>query len=486
LARRPARAAAGADLAPVYAEVNKRAAEATARLQDWIRHPTIAAERRGVEEGVTYMMRLAREAGFPKVEGVPTDGVPGVFATWDVGAPRTLALYFMYDVKQVEEKEWSSPPWKAALLDLPGVGKVVMGRGAVNQKGPESAVLAALHALRGAGRKPPVNLVLVAEGEEEIGSVHFAQVLKRSDVQAALKRCQGVVMPSAAEGLDGTVTVTLGAKGVLELELESNGARWGRGPKDRPIHSSNKARVDSPVWRLVHALATLVAPDGNDPAIDGLESRLRPLSSADKEMIAIAARRIDEATVKKQLSVERWARDADFRTSLERLVGRPTVNIEGLVAGYTGPGGMTILPHKAVAKLDIRLVPDMRADEALAAVRAHLDKRGFKDIEVRRLGGYSPTSTARESLPVRAELDVYRRAGKDAIVLPRGAGSWPGYLFTDPPLSLPAIHFGLGHGNGAHSKDEYFTIESRNPKIHGLTDAIRSHVDFLHTFASMT
>lgn len=155
-------------LGAVQAEIVKRHAEGVARLQEWVRQPSIAAESRGMAEGCELMMRLAREAGFQQVARVATDGQPGVFATLDAGAPRTVGVYFMYDVKQVDPAEWSSPPWEAALVDKPGFGKVLIGRGAVNQKGPEAAFLAALHAIHGAGRKSPVNLVLVAEGEEEI------------------------------------------------------------------------------------------------------------------------------------------------------------------------------------------------------------------------------------------------------------------------------------------------------------------------------
>src|SRR6266850_700831 len=172
----------------IRAEIARRHDEGVRRLQDWIRQPSIAAENRGMTEGCELMMRLAREAGFDNVTRVPTDGQPGVFATLDAGAARTVGLYFMYDVKQADPAEWSSPPWDAALLDKPGFGKVIVGRGAVNQKGPEAAFLAALHALRGAGRKPPVNLVLVAEGEEEIGSPHFPQIVGRPEVTAAFKR----------------------------------------------------------------------------------------------------------------------------------------------------------------------------------------------------------------------------------------------------------------------------------------------------------
>ena len=154
------------DLAPIWAEIQKRHEEAVQRLQAWIRQPSIAAENRGMNEGCDLMMRMLRDAGFQQVTKVPTDGQPGVFATLDAGAPRTYGLYFMYDVKQVDPSEWSSPPFEAAVVDKPGFGKVVVGRGAVNQKGPEATFLAALHAIRGAGRKLPVNLVFVAEGEE--------------------------------------------------------------------------------------------------------------------------------------------------------------------------------------------------------------------------------------------------------------------------------------------------------------------------------
>ncbi len=120
------------NLKPIYAEIERRHDEAVARLQEWIRHPAIAAENRGVAEGCEFTMGLLRDAGFGKVTKIPTDGQPGIFATLDAGAPRTVGLYFMYDVKQADPAEWSSPPWEPALLDKPGLGKVVVGRGAVN------------------------------------------------------------------------------------------------------------------------------------------------------------------------------------------------------------------------------------------------------------------------------------------------------------------------------------------------------------------
>lgn len=470
------------DLGAVRAEIAKRHNEAVQRLQTWIKQPSIAAENRGMNEGCELMMQMLRDAGFGEVKKIPTDGQPGVFATLDAGAPRTFGLYFMYDVKQVDPAEWSSPPFEARIVDKPGVGKVIVGRGAVNQKGPEASFLGALHAIRGAGQKLPVNLVFVAEGEEEIGSPHFPQIVHRPEVREALRKCAGIFVPNASQGLDGEITLTLGAKGVVELELVSSGQRWGRGPR-KDVHSSNKARLDSPAWHLVEALATLVSADGNDPVVEGFAAKARPLSSAEKAMIAEASRRLDESAAKKLLGVDRWVRDVNWREALELLLSRPTINIEGLVGGYTGQGGKTILPGRAVAKIDMRLVPDMTASEALAALQAHLAKRGFGDIEVKMTGGYDPTSTAADSAIIRAETAVYKRGGIDPVLLPRNAGSWPGYVFTGEPLHLPAGHFGLGHGSGAHAPDEYYVIESKNPKVHGMDGAVYSFVEYLYELA---
>jgi acetylornithine deacetylase/succinyl-diaminopimelate desuccinylase-like protein len=470
------------DFSAIRAEIEKRHDESLKRLQTWIRQPSIAAENRGMNEGCELMMEMLREAGFSGVKKMPTDGQPGVFATLDAGAPKTLGLYFMYDVKQADPSEWSSPPFEATLVDKAGLGKVIVGRGAVNQKGPEATLLAAFHAIRGAGKKLPVNLVFVAEGEEEIGSPHFPQAVRSPEVAAALKKCSGVFMPFASQGLDGEVSMFLGAKGVIECELTSSGERWGRGPR-KDVHSSNKARLDSPAWHLVEALATLVSPDGNDPAIEGYTAKVRPLSDAEKKMIAEAARRLNEAEAKKLLGVEHWVHDVSFQESLELLVSRPTVNIEGLVGGYTGPGGKTILPGKAVAKLDLRLVPDMTAAEALAALKAHLAKKGFADIDVHMSGGYDPTSTPADSAVIRAATALYKKNGIDPVIFPRLAGSWPGYVFTGEPLRLPAGHFGLGHGSGAHAPDEYYVIESKNPKVQGMDGAALSHVEYLYELA---
>jgi len=452
------------------------------RLRDWIALPTIAAEGRNTPQGAEYMRQLLLDAGFQQAKIVATDGKPGVFATLDAGAPTTLGIYFMYDVKQFDPAEWSSPPLEARIVDKPGMGRAMVGRGATNQKGPEATFLAALHAIRAAGRKLPVNLVLVAEGEEEIGSPNFPQIVLAPEGRSALSKSVGVFMPEAAQEWDGSVIITLGNKGDIECDLIATSEKWGRGAT-RDVHSSLAARLDQPAWHLVQALNTLVKADGHTPAVDGFFAPVRPLSAQQREILEASIPRKSEAAAKKALGVSHWYGDTNWYDSLILLESKPTINIEGLVGGYTGPGGKTILPHRAVAKIDMRLVPDMTALGTLELLKAHLAKHGFGDIEVNMTGGYDPTQTEPDTQLIQAQLATYKKLGINPILWPRNAGSWPGVTFTGAPVNLPAGDFGLGHGNGAHAPDEYYVIESSNPKISGIEGAIKSHVEYLYALA---
>ena len=473
---------APADKAAVLAQIPKMHAANIKRLQEWIALPSIAAENRNYPQGPEHMAQLARGAGFTGVKLMPTSGKPGVFGRLDAGARTTIGIYFMYDVKQFVPEEWSSPPLEAKLVQKEGLGTVCMGRGAVNQKGPENSFLSALMAFKAAGKKLPVNLVLVCEGEEEIGSPHFGEVVMNPEVLAELKKCAGLFMPEAGQDRDGGVQVSLGAKGVVELELVSTGEKWGRGPA-HDVHSSLEAAVDSPTWHLVQALNTLVKADGHTPAVEGFFEKARPLSAEQKKMVEEHAAKTAEATLKKNLGVQHWVHDASWVESQMLLESQPTINIEGLVAGYTGPGGKTVLPHRAVAKIDMRLVPDMTAADTLAKLKAHLAKHGYGDIEVNMSGGYDPNQTDKDSRLIQTQLATYRKLGADPQLWPRSAGSWPGYLFTNAPLKLPAGHFGMGHGTGAHAPDEYYLIESTNPKVQGLDGAVASFVEYLYALA---
>ena len=453
-------------------------------LREWIALPTIAAEKKNVVEGAAYMRRLALDAGVQQAKIIQSGGVPGVFATLDAGAPVTLGVYFMYDVKQYDPAEWSSPPLEGRLVNRPGEGQVLMGRGAVNQKGPEMAFLAALHAFKQSGRTLPVNLVLVAEGEEEIASPNFPTIVANPEVAAALAKTVGVFIPTSSQDTQGNAGITLGAKGAVEFQLIVGGETSDRYPKT-DIHSSNHARVESPAWRLVKALDTLVADDGHTPSIDGWFEHVQPLTARQKELIAERVAATTEAETKKGLGVGRWINDEDYLTSSYRFLSQPTVNIQGLISGYTGPGGKTVLPGRAEAKLEFRLVPNMTKDEAVTKLKAHLAKRGFDDVKVVVSGGYGPNQTDENSAFIQAQKRVFDRAGIAYTLSPRNAGSWPGVVFNGAPLNLPAGQFGAGRGSGAHAPDEWFLIRSSNPKVAGLDEATMLYVDYLYEVAGV-
>ena len=163
----------------------------------------------------------------------------------------------------------------------------------------------------------------------------------------------------------------------------------------------------------------------------GFFDKAKPLTPAQVNMIKAVAARRSEATMKKQLGVEHWAGDKQWLDAMIALESQPTINIEGLVAGYTGPGGKTVLPHRAVAKIDMRLVPDMTAAGTLALLKEHLAKKGFGDIEVNMSGGYDPNQTSPDTKLIQAQMATYKKLGQDPLLWPRAAGSWPGYIFTN-------------------------------------------------------
>src|SRR5262252_2413291 len=206
-----AAAEAESDKSAVLAQIPRMHADNVRRLQEWIALPSIAAENRNYPQGAEYMAKLARDAGFTGVKLVPTSGKPGVFGRLDAGARTTVGIYFMYDVKQFIPEEWTSPPLEGRLVQKAGLGTVCMGRGAVNQKGPENSFLGALMAFKAAGRKLPVNLVLVCEGEEEIASPHFGEIVMNPEVFPKLRQCVGVLLPDASQESDGSIEYDLGA-----------------------------------------------------------------------------------------------------------------------------------------------------------------------------------------------------------------------------------------------------------------------------------
>jgi len=466
----------------IYAYIDAHQKEHVAELQRWLRQPSISAQNNGITDMANLLRTDLLHLGFKEAELVPTSGHPGVWGYYDAGAPKTLLVYLMYDVQPVEASEWKVPPFQGAIVDHE-LGKVIMARGATNQKGPERAFFNAVASILAVEKKLPVNLMVAAEGEEELGSPHYPQVVDK--YEARMKQASGVFFPFNSQSPDGSVGVSLGVKGILYFEMEAKGGGAHGGPGRAEIHGSYKAITDAPAWRLAQALATLTSPDGNTITVPHYYDAIRPPNAEEQRLVngMMSTWASQEQLVAKSLDVPRWQDSLTGKDLLAQLLFTTTLNIDGLVSGYTGEGTKTILPNRALAKVDSRLVPNQTPDEALRLIRAHLDAKGFSDIEIHQLSGYPPAQTSVETPLVKAAIGVYNKYGFVPTVAPRLAGSAPYYQFTDR-LKLPMIAGGLGHGSGAHGPNEYMVIEPKSgSKIAGLAQVEKSYVDLLYALA---
>lgn len=464
----------------VHRYIEEHKDEHIARIQEFLRQPSVSAENYGVQDCAELLADYYRRLGCREVALVPTDGHPGVWAHYDAGAPKTIVNYCMYDTQPVVGESWTHPPFEAELAAMPPFERVIIARGAVNSKGPYRAWLNALESIIAVEGKLPVNIMFTAEGEEELGSPHFPQIIHR--YADRLEMADAVLNCGMSQGLDGKVRMVLGVKGIVYMELECSGRAWGRGPREYDIHSSMKAVTDSPVWRLLQALASMTSPDGNTILIDGFYDRVADPWPEDLELIDELVKDFDDITWKEVFKVDRWIDDATGRDLLMRYFYSTTLNIDGIWGGYTGPGTKTVLPHRATAKVDVRLVPDQESKDVVPLIRRHLDSHGYQDIEVCPLSGYEWSRTSVKEPVVQAVLGVYRRYGVPVQVWPHIGGSAPYYLYTRDPLNLPMAGGGLGHGGRAHSPDEYLVIDG-NEKVAGLVEAEKSFVDILYAYA---
>jgi acetylornithine deacetylase/succinyl-diaminopimelate desuccinylase-like protein len=464
--------------AKVYAHIDANLAAHTAALQRWVRQRSISAQSDGIDAMAEMLRSDLRSLGFKETAVVPTAGHPGVFGYYDAGAPQTIVVYMMYDVQPVEPADWRVPPFDGAIVDH-DLGRVLMARGATNQKGPERAFLNALESIIAAEGKLPVNLYVIAEGEEELGSPHMPELV--AQYESRLRTATGVLFPMNAQGRAGDVTLNLGVKGIIYMELEARGGDRG-GPVRAEVHGSTKALLDSPTWRLVQALASMTSPDGNTIRIRGYYDSIRPMNEEEQRLVNAMVPDWGklEPQFKQGLDARQWVDNWSGTQSLLHYLFDTTLNIDGLWSGYMGPGTKTILPHVATAKVDSRLVPNQTPDEVEKLIRAHLDRNGFADISIRRLGGYPPAQSSVSSPMVQKAIGVYNKHKLTPAVSPRLAGSAPYYLFTDR-LKLPMVAGGIGHGSGAHAPNEYMVIEPKaGSTIAGLAAIEKFYVDLLY------
>jgi acetylornithine deacetylase/succinyl-diaminopimelate desuccinylase-like protein len=455
-------------LARVQARVAERFPSDLERIRGYLQLPSVSATGEGIRavaeatgawiEGAGGSFELVETAGHPLVLGE----LPG-----PPGAPRLLR-YGMYDVQPAQEPQWTSPPFAAEVRDLPGVGPAVVARGSANSKGCLAGFFLAVEVLRELDAMP-LTVALMIEGEEELGSPNLPGAVRARAGDLAAEAAFDLDLTA---GLDGRPELILGCKGLCDLELVVEAGDWGGPASD--LHSSEQAWIASPVWALVQALATLTDAD-EGIRVAGLDDGPGP-GPADRRLLAELAAGFDPAEHLREVRAARYRLAGGPAELLEALLFRPTMNISGITAGYVGPGGKTIVPSRAMARVDVRLVGgDPQA--AATAVRRHLDERGFGHVRVRLLDAY-PWAKAPPGNRCELAMRVsYRALGRSPLPYPLAPWCAPYFVF-DRILGLPWASGGVGHAAGAHGPDEYATLA-------GLQEHIVGAAAFLLAYAAL-
>jgi acetylornithine deacetylase/succinyl-diaminopimelate desuccinylase-like protein len=465
------------DKRAAYGQVEHDIDEHIDSLVSFIRQPSVSPQDLGVRDAAELLRKTLDRIGFKSTRLAETSGNPVVYGELDAGADKTVLAYSMYDTMPADEPGWTVDPFAGTIKEVKPFGATLVARGAANTKGPLMGFLNSLDSIVKSGQEPPVNVIFAAEGEEELGSRHLPQFIKAYEKE--LKKADVLFFPFANQNTRGKVVLDLGVKGITYFELEIDGKDWGRGPTEFGIHGSNKAWVDSPVWRMIKVLSTMVDNTGNQVLIDGFYDDVAVPSEEDKVLVRKLKDTFDEEEVKETLKVERFVNDLRGVDALGKYLFSPSLNVNGIWAGYTGPGTKTLLPNKITAKVDIRFVPNMKVEDGIPMVRRHLDKLGYPEVKIRTLeGGYSWARMSANHAYTKALLSSMEEFSSNVEVWPTLAGSAPFSLFASPPLGLPFMCGGMGLGELAHSPNEYLVIGEGGP-TGGLLTMEKSFISIL-------
>lgn len=472
------------DLPKIYSYIDQHIDEHVRNLQKWIQQPSISNTGEGIQESAQMVKGYFDQLGC-QVSKVYDPGItewgqqsnPVVYAKCDEGAKRTIVIYWQYDTMPITQPDlWVRPPFAADLVPQPPYKKVLIGRGATNSKGPEMSQLNALMSIKAVTGKLPVNIIFVAEGDEERMDVGL-----RTFVKAHAELFKG------AEALYGPGP----SEGCLFVELTTSGKSWGRGPVYSDIHGANKREVDSPAWRHIKMLSRLVTDNGNKILIPGFYDNIEPLTEAEKKSLEAAAKNMKPEEAAKNLGVARFIADKPIDIVTMQRHG-VSFNLDGIWSGNMFPGGSgAILPNTITSKHNIRYVPNMTGPDIVKKLRAYLDQMGYKDVQIHVVGDVPwakqrhDTQIAKASDRMFDAFGVSRR--RNAPVENQASimgGYWPAYLFSGDPVNLPIAGGAVGSGGGAHAANEFYVIEGAG-KTYGMAGAEKSVATVLYNYAGL-
>lgn len=425
-----------------YLETNLN--QSLAELSKLVAQPSVGAQNLGLQECAALVGEMLKRRGF-KVQIMDTPGAPVVFGERKGKSNKTLLIYNHYDVQPPEPLElWETPPFEPALRD----GKL-FGRGVSDDKGHLAARLFAIDSLLATERELPCNIKFIIEGEEETASVNLFEFIEK---HKELLKADACIWEFGGVDHRDVPMQYLGLRGICYVELSVETA-------STDVHSGLGGSIfPNAAWRLVWALNTLKG-ENEKIQIPGFYDGVRPPSARDRELMAALPEIADE--YKSRYGVKQFIKGLTGGVDLHvEEVFTPTCTICGLTSGYQGPGSKTILPARASAKVDFRLVPDQMPADILKKLRAHLDANGFNDVQITDLGGDPPACTDPDNpfiqLVAKTAEEIYETPMQ---LVPLTGGSGPSYPFVHD-LGLPVATAGLGYPDArTHAPNENIRID---------------------------
>lgn len=418
-------------------------------LQALIRQPSVSAKKQGLVECAGLVASIMKKAGIEsEIFYLEDRSIPPIVygeVRSKSNPDRTLLFYNHYDVQPVEPLElWESDPFSGKRD-----GNFIYSRGSADDKGELITRIKAVEYYIKKTGDVPCNVKFVVEGEEEIGSVHVETYLEKYRDRL---RCEGIIWEFGYVDAKDRPIISLGMKGLLYVELIA------RGPS-RDAHSSLAVLIENPAWRLVSVLATMRDSSGRILIKDWYRD-VRDFTS--EELHVISQEPFDEHEFKAEYGIDRFVADARGTDIKKALVGMPTCNIAGFDSGYLGEGAKTVLPAKARAKIDFRLVPDMVPERQLARLKAHLMENGFGDIEVNFIHGEAAARTPISHPFVKQVEDAAKESFGSAVISISSAGTGPMYSF-EKVLGAPCISVGSTYMFARiHSPNEFARVDLLN------------------------
>ena len=421
------------------------------QLQQLIRVPSISAQNQSLPECATLVAKIMNECGinskllyleFSKTEENIPPIVYGEVKSIKNPNGKTLLFYNHYDVQPPEPLEL----WKSNPFDGNRDGNYIFGRGASDDKGELiTRIKAVEYYLRKTG-DIPCNIKFVVEGEEEIGSPHIGQYLEKYRQKL---QCDGIIWEFGYIDEKNRPIISLGMKGLLNVEMNVVGP-------NADVHSSHAVLIENPAWRLVSALSSLRDTKGKI-LIDNWNSDVREFTP--EEIECINKEEFDVQDFKKNHDLSNLINENDMELMKRSFVGGPTCNIAGLLSGYTGPGSKTILPGKAMAKLDLRLVPNMVPEKQFQKLRNYLERIGFSDIKLTYLNGVAASRTSINHPFVKLIQQCAVQEYGQAITSVSSAGTGP-MSFFNKILGAPCVSIGSTFKySKMHSPNEFARID---------------------------